>query len=191
MSKNQKNNTAYKPTEFLSEIQWNNQSITDNNDTIIGWINKSIQRRTPINPEPLYYSVVMLNRTTGNWEMAKGFGTSVSVAIIPADPVLIEDSRLVILGGYKAKVYGNISISDKLIVSNRAGVLTNARNLQVTSRQYVSGSWQYVDLPVTSDPEQYNTYDTAQGVHATVAAIALESYNSSSTGIIEVKVLNT
>lgn len=143
------------------------------------------------NTPDIYYSAVKLNTTTGLWELAKGFGSIESVAIIPADPELIEDGRLVILGGYKVQVYGNISIGDKLIVSNRAGVLTNARGLTVPSLQYVNGTWQYVNLPVTNNPDLYNKYDSAQGVAATVVAIALESYNLDDTGIINVKMRNT
>jgi len=142
-------------------------------------------------PNDLYYSAVTLNTTTGNWDLVNQFGTINSVAIIPNDDDLIADNRLVILGGYKARVYGTIQIGDKLISSNRAGVLTNARDIAVPSLQYVSGSWQYVNLPATNDPDLYNIYDSAQGVAATVVAIALEDYNSNNTGIIEVKVMNT
>jgi len=146
---------------------------------------------TTVNEDSIKYAAVELNTTNGKWDLASGFDSSESVAIIPNDDELIIDGRLIILGGYKVQVYGNITIGDKLIVSSRAGVLTNARGLTVPSLQYVSGTWQTVNLPVSTNPEIYNKYSTAQGVDATVAAIALESYNSADTGIINVKVLNT
>lgn len=145
---------------------------------------------TPNISTNLYYSAIKLNTTNGRWDLASGWNSIESVAIIPADNDLIVDGRLVILGGYRSKIFGNISIGDKLIVSNRPGVLTNARGLIISTLQYDT-SFVWRNLPVSTDPKQYNKYDSAQGVAATVVAIALESYNSDSTGVIKVKVLNT
>jgi len=187
---------------------WNNQSIyednvlTGGNSTLIGWKNTSSQEWSPTDASSYYYSAVMLNSTTGNYELAKGLGTSKSVAIIPADDSLIEGEningtmkgRLVILGDYHVKATGKVNIGDKLIVSNTEGVLQSAYNLSgIQSLQYnfTAKAWQYVTLPTSTNPNVYNTYDRAQGVDATVVAIAYESYNSSDVGIIEAKVLNT
>jgi len=182
----------------LFQYHWKNYTgsinpIYNEYDEIIGYNNQSISKRIPTNTQNLYYSAVELNGISGKWELSYGIGSSSSVAIIPADDELISDGRLVILGGYKAKVYGNINVGDKLIVSNRAGVLTNAKGISIPSLQYNfnTNQWVSVNLPASNNPDVYNKYDTAQGVSTTVVAIALESYNSQSTGLINVKVLNT
>jgi len=181
----------------LFQFIWENKTICNpifgENDEIVGCDNISISKRIPFNTTGLHYSAVELNRISGKWELSHGIGSSSSVAIIPADDELISDGRLVILGGYKAKVYGDIYIGDKLIVSDRDGVLTNAKGKSVPSIQYNfnTNQWVSVNLPASNNPDVYNKYDTAQGVSTTVVAIALESYTSQSTGVINVKVLNT
>jgi hypothetical protein len=140
---------------------------------------------------PHIFKAIQTNFTTGKGELAEGFGSTEMVGIMPYNNDEIEAGKLIIMGISPVRIYGDIMIGDKLIVSNRPGVLTNLKDKEIPTIQYNfnNNKWVKGTLPASDNPKIYNSYDSAQGFSATVVGRAMNRYNSTQTGFILAKII--